>query len=217
MTSRIGVYGGMFDPVHNGHVEAANFAVSLLDLDELRLVPCLQPNHRDPATAGPEQRLHMLELATRGMPKLRIDTRELTRGGVSYTVDTLQSLYDEQVAQHLVLIMGLDSFNSLPHWHRWQQLFDYAHLLVLNRRGGKLQDAVLRATAYAERSVENPGDLFACDSGCIYFAEQFNNDLSSTQVRNSLRANQGDVLQMLGKEVNGYILDKQLYRRQESA
>lgn len=211
MTSRIGVYGGMFDPVHNGHIKAASFAASLLDLDQVRLIPCAVPNHRDPATARSEQRVRMLELATSGRPKLCVDQRELQRTGVSYTTDTLRSLSEEFSARTLVFILGLDAFNSIPHWHNWPELFELAHLLVLNRRGGKLDAAVCEQLGYEERSVPEPLQLFNCETGGIYFAWDFDIDLSSSAVRDRLRANE-ETARMLDGKVSLYIDDNKLYR-----
>ena len=68
MISRLGVLGGMFDPVHNGHIQAANFALEQLALDKLKMIPCHHPNHRDPATSNPAHRLKMLELASAEFP-----------------------------------------------------------------------------------------------------------------------------------------------------
>lgn len=211
MTSRIGVYGGMFDPVHNGHIKAASFAASLLDLDQVRLTPCSVPNHRDPATATSEQRVRMLELATSGRPKLLVDQRELQRPRVSYTTETLRSVGEEFTAQTLVFILGLDSFNSIPGWHQWEELFELAHLLVLNRSGGKLDASVCEQLDYEERSVEEPLQLFESEKGGIYFAQDFAVDLSSSMVRYRLRANE-DAARMLDGKVSLYIDDNKLYR-----
>ena len=211
MTSRIGVYGGMFDPVHNGHIRAASFAASLLDLDQVRLTPCAVPNHRDPATASSEQRVRMLELATYGRPKLCVDQRELQRAGVSYTTDTLRSLSEELSARKLVFILGLDAFNSIPHWHNWQELFELAHLLVLNRSGGMLDANVCEQLGYEERSVEEPLQLFNSETGGIYFAQDFDIEMSSSVVRDRLRANE-ETARMLDGKVSLYIDDNKLYR-----
>lgn len=215
MTSRLGVYGGMFDPVHNGHIDAARFAVSLLNLDRLLLVPCANPNHRDPATASSEHRLRMLALAIADFRKLAVDSREIERGGVSYAVDTLAALQAEGAAAGepciLVFILGLDAFNTLPHWHQWQRIFELAHLLVLNRSGAELDENVAAETGLAERRVRSPDELFVANSGKIYLAEDFDYVLSSTEVRSSLRANESTA-QMLDEKVRLYIEDNRLYR-----
>lgn len=211
MTSRIGVYGGMFDPVHRGHLEAASYAVSQLNLDQLRLVPCSIPNHRDPASASSEQRVQMLELAIRGTDRIIVDQREIDRDGVSYTVETLKSLRQEYSEAQLVMVLGLDSFNSLLQWHLWQNLFDYAHLFVLNRSGGELLPEVLNKIEYKNRAVDRPGRLFDQHHGAIYFARDFNFDVSSTQVREAVIAKE-KLDHLLSEDVESYIEANQLYR-----
>ena len=90
---RIGVFGGTFDPVHNGHLRTALELVGALRLDELRLIPCHTPATRVLPATTPGQRLAMLRLAIADCPPLRCDDREIRRGGTSYTIDTLRSLY----------------------------------------------------------------------------------------------------------------------------
>ena len=211
MTSRIGVYGGMFDPVHCGHIRAANYAARLLELDRVLLIPCAIPNHRGPAAASPDQRVSMLRLAIQGRPKLEVDCREIERPGVSYAVETLQSLRDELNDEQLVFILGLDSFNTLPQWHEWQRLFDLAHLLVLNRQDGSLSDSVCQQIDCRNRLVNKPAELFNKTSGNIWFAEEFAIDVSSSSVRDKLRANEGTG-NMIDEKVSLFIEDNRLYR-----
>jgi nicotinate-nucleotide adenylyltransferase len=201
----------MFDPVHNGHIDAARYAVSLLNLDRLLLIPCATPNHRDPATASAEHRLRMLAMAIADYRKLAADAREIEREGVSYAVDTLAELRDEGDYQQLVFVMGLDAFNTLPQWHQWQRILELSHVLVLNREGARLDDQAATATGLASRRVDTPEELFAEDRGSIYVAEDFDYGLSSTQVRRSLRANERTD-KMLDEKVRLYIEDHRLYR-----
>ena len=88
----IGIYGGTFDPVHNGHVLSADELCQRLALDELRLIPCRQPPHRPQPLASSQQRLAMVKLAIAGHACLTVDDRELKREGPSYTVETLKTL-----------------------------------------------------------------------------------------------------------------------------
>lgn len=211
MTSRIGVYGGMFDPVHIGHIKAATFASKLLELDQVLLVPCAIPNHREAACASAEQRISMLQLATQGRKRLKVDGREITRPGISYAVDTVQSLRDEYPNEQLVFILGLDSFNTLPQWHEWRRLFELAHLLVLNRSGGELDQLVCDEVDFSRRLVAEPQQLFSKASGNICFAQDFDIDVSSTRVRDLLRANE-ETGNLLDEKVGLFIDDNKLYR-----
>ncbi len=131
----IGILGGTFDPIHHGHLRCAQELLQDLPLDEVRLVPCRIPPHRDTPHASVEQRLRMLKAALYGAPALLVDDRELLREGPSYTVDTLHSLRAELGATSLCLIVGMDAFNGLDGWHRWQELIGLAHIVVAHRPG----------------------------------------------------------------------------------
>ena len=115
----MGVYGGLFDPVHDGHLEVARYARTALELDKVLLVPCKLPNHRSGAQASGAARLHMLELASRDEATLEVSDIELEREGVSYTVDTLAQLRKQEPNTDFVFILGQDAFSSLPQWQRW--------------------------------------------------------------------------------------------------
>lgn len=130
----IAILGGTFDPVHIGHLRAAIEAREALGADEIRLLPCALPPHREQPQVGADERLRMLEAAIAGLPGLRSDDRELRRNGPSYTYDTLVSLRAEIGAQRpLVLVLGADAFAGLPTWHRWRELNGLAHVAVLTR------------------------------------------------------------------------------------
>lgn len=131
----VGILGGTFDPVHFGHLRTALEVLQDLRLDEVRLIPCHVPPHRDAPAAAPAQRLRMLRAAVEGVPGLRVDERELDRGGISYTVDTLRELRAELGATPLVLILGSDAFCGLPSWHAWRELPGLCHFVVAQRPG----------------------------------------------------------------------------------
>lgn len=140
MTQRIGVFGGTFDPVHNGHIASAKALVSELSLDTLYFMPCQQhPHHKHPA-ASPQQRVEMLALALADQvtdkAKLKIDDRELKREGLSYTADSLQDIRNECGGDAVIIfIMGTDAFAALHQWERWQSLLSLANLAVIERAG----------------------------------------------------------------------------------
>jgi nicotinate-nucleotide adenylyltransferase len=131
----IGILGGTFDPVHFGHLRPALEVQEALALDEVRLVPCHIPPHRTEPHASSAQRVAMLEAAVRAHPALRVDTRELRHHGPSYTFNTLVSLREELGDAGLCLLMGMDAFAGLSTWHRWSELADLCHLVVMTRPG----------------------------------------------------------------------------------
>ncbi|QEG43016.1 nicotinate (nicotinamide) nucleotide adenylyltransferase [Roseimaritima ulvae] len=133
---RIGLFGGSFDPVHYGHLWIVMAAWEQLQLDELRMLPAAQsPLKPGGVHAAAEQRLEMLRLATGGTDPLIVDDRELRRGGVSYTVETLRSLSAQQDGDEWLLIIGSDSLASFPRWHEPQQILQRATLAVVQRGG----------------------------------------------------------------------------------
>lgn len=208
---RIGVMGGMFDPVHLGHLEAANAAIETLELDELRMVPCYLPNHRDSAQASANERLAMLRLATRDYRRVVIDDRECQREGVSYTVDTLASIAQESPGAMLVLVMGVDAFAKLPTWHRWQAIFMMAHILVLDRPGMQITiDPALEIDLQC-REVVDAEHLFWVPQGKILRLKQPKIDISSTQVRENLRL-KGSAGSIVPRVVEDYIKTHSLYQ-----
>ncbi len=124
---RIGIFGGTFDPVHNGHLRVARSAVEDLSLDILLVVPAaVSPFKTDrPATVLPYDRIGLLEKAFAGVPKVRVDMREIDRGGVSYTIDTVKDVASEHPGSEIFLVVGADSMQTLPQWR------DYANLASL--------------------------------------------------------------------------------------
>jgi nicotinate-nucleotide adenylyltransferase len=134
MSKKIAILGGTFDPIHFGHLRAAQEIYEELTLDEIRLIPCKHPPHRSTPLASAADRLAMVRLAARGT-KLIVDDREIDRPGPSYTVDTLVSLRDELPHASLNLMVGVDAFLGLPHWHNWKKIIQLANIIVMHRHG----------------------------------------------------------------------------------
>jgi nicotinate-nucleotide adenylyltransferase len=136
---RIGIFGGTFDPVHNGHLRTALEVAELLALDELRLVPSSVPPHRALPVATASERLRMLQLAVEASPGFVVDERELVRGGSSYSIDTLRALRAECGEEaRLCLVVGLDAFAAIHTWKEWRAIAGYAHVVVVQRPGAEL-------------------------------------------------------------------------------
>ncbi|PKM45740.1 MAG: nicotinic acid mononucleotide adenylyltransferase [Gammaproteobacteria bacterium HGW-Gammaproteobacteria-1] len=185
----IGILGGTFDPVHFGHLRPALELLETLGLAEVRLIPCGQPPHRSPPRAAAAARLAMLELALAGQPGLRVDTRELERPGPSYMVDTLASLRAELGPTPLCLLLGTDALLGLPGWHRWQELVQLAHLVVMHRPGWELSAAPAPlAQLLAAQRVQDPAALTAQPAGAILFQPVTQLEISATAIRAMIAA-----------------------------
>ena len=164
----VGVLGGTFDPVHNGHLRLAMELASALDLAHVRLVPCARPPHRGAPTASPGQRSKWIRVAVSTEPRLRLDDRELLRNGPSYTVDTLASLRREMPETPLCLIMGRDVFANLPSWDRWLEIFDSAHIVLIDRPGIEVELQAEAQAALDARATDDAEALRNHLGGTIY-------------------------------------------------
>jgi nicotinate-nucleotide adenylyltransferase len=211
---RIGLVGGTFDPPHFGHLALARSARDALRLDEVRLIPTGRSWQKDDAGASPEQRLEMTRLALRDVRPaegILVDDREIRRGGPTYTVDTLLDLRAELGPEPmLVLVLGSDQLRNLPTWHRWQELFDHAHVAATQRERiglDALPDAVEAALAQRGRDA-----LPDTPAGSIVLFRMPAVPVSATALRAQLgRGERPDGLSP--PTVLDYIDSNRLYRR----
>jgi nicotinate-nucleotide adenylyltransferase len=182
----IGILGGTFDPVHFGHLRPALDVQQALGLDEVRLVPCHIPPHRPQPVADGPQRVAMLEVAVHDYPEFSVDRRELERDGPSWTFDTLTSLRSELGTRSLCLLIGMDAFHELPTWHRWHELIDLCHMIVMTRpgsefhAGGELEDFV------SQHRVMDPAGLENHAAGRVLFQAVTQLEISATRIRTLL-------------------------------
>lgn len=190
MRKLIGILGGTFDPVHYGHLKPAQEIFQRLRLDELRVIPCFRPVHRDPPVATPEQRLRMLQLAQGEFPRFMPDDRELRRGGDSYTVDTLEELRREFPQATLCLLLGMDALEGFRQWRRWRQILKLAHLLIGARPGYGLEPGSERARLLREFGMSSEAGLRDRPAGGILLVATAQYDISSTLIRQRLRDRQ---------------------------
>jgi nicotinate-nucleotide adenylyltransferase len=149
----VGVLGGTFDPVHDGHLAAAAAAADALGLLDVRLVPSRQPPHRTVAPrASAYHRFAMVSLAVAGDPRLSASDVELTRSGPSFTSDTLRRLHELGLdAWQLFFITGADAFAEIATWRDYPALLDLAHFVVISRPGRALERLASRLPDLAPR------------------------------------------------------------------
>lgn len=133
---KIGLFGGSFDPVHLGHLLVAQAAREELGLDRLFFIPAQQsPFKPDRTLASASDRLRLLRLALAGIDWCEIDTQEIERGGVSYTIETLRSFARRFPAAELHYLVGGDHVQNLPQWREAQELARLAQFAVIPRPG----------------------------------------------------------------------------------
>jgi nicotinate-nucleotide adenylyltransferase len=179
---RVGVMGGMFDPVHHGHLRTALSILEYLGLDEMRLVPCHHPVHRQPCVASPDQRIKMLQLAVDGDPRLVVDERECQQTGPSYFYDTLHSILTELSDVSLYFVLGADAFNSLPTWYRWREIFALTRLVVIDRPGWEVSPEQPLHEIFIENRVLNQEHLHH-KAGAVLLCTMDPLDISSSKIR----------------------------------
>lgn len=208
------LYGGTFDPVHDGHLAIARAARDTLQA-EIRLMPAADPPHRPPPGAGATDRAAMLELAVAGEAGLRVDLRELRRDLPSRSVDTLRELRREIGDERPVaLLLGADSFAGLPGWKEWRALPGLAHFVVASRAGSPLEhdrlDPAL-AEAIEGRVVDDPAALRAAPAGAVMYLRQPLHPQSATAIRAAIVAG-GAWRDLVPAAVAAYIERHGLYR-----
>lgn len=225
----IGILGGTFDPVHIGHLRMALELHAALDLGEVRLIPVHTHPFGKTPIATVQERGDMLALAVHDLPQCSLDKRELQRAGVSYTVDTVESLRKEVEPTPLCLFLGLDAFRQLDGWERWDELLDYSHIVVVDRPEMNQAAPANQAMGHTPRefsptiktllqqhAVDSPQALHEHPAGCILRRTIPHLDISATYIRHLIAADQS-TRYLLPDAVLNYIQQHQLYRQEHDA
>ena len=210
LESPIGILGGTFDLVHIGHLRLALEAYERLNLDSVRLIPLNNPNHRAPPIVSSRFRLEMLTTSVDGQ-RLIADDRELRRSGTSYTIETLESLRLDFANTPLCLLMGADAFQGLCAWHRWDELLNNCHLIVVTRPNSettlepRLEELVEHITVTDPRRLANE----LC--GRVYFLPIPLLPISSTDIRARIEGHR-DISYLVPTGVQTIIQQHQFYQ-----
>ena len=178
-----GVFGGMFDPIHYGHLRTAHELHELVGLERVAFLPAGDPPHSPAPLADAATRLEMIRAAVGDDPRFDVDDRELRRPGPSYTILTLEEMRAERGAQPLVLILGMDAFADIDCWHRAGELASLAHIVVAVRPGSTRPQTGLPALLLAERRCDDPARLMHAPAGLVFVTANTQLDLSSSAVR----------------------------------
>jgi len=213
---RVGLFGGTFDPVHLGHLVPAVRAAETFRLDSLTFVPAGRPPHRaGELLTSFSHRFAMLALATHPYERFFVSDLELAGEGPTYTVDTLRRFASSCESDHLFFLMGSDSFSQIATWHRWEEIVELAHLIVLHRATAwdeslvervpaALHDRLVWVEPFAEVADPPP------DARRIYLLDHEPFPVSATHLRERLRRGQ-TIEELVPPEVHRYILKYRLY------
>jgi nicotinate-nucleotide adenylyltransferase len=205
---RLGIFGGTFDPVHYGHLILAESCREQCRLDQVWLMPAAAPPHKlaRPLTSA-RQRMEMLELAVGGHEAIRASALEIERGGVSFTVDTLGQIRQEQPDASIFLLMGADTLLDLPNWRDPAGILQLSIPVVVRRCGAEALDlSVLAPFASPER----------IDAVRAHQVEMPLIDLSSTDIRNRVASGRS-IRFLTPRAVQKYVETHRLYRDLEAA
>lgn len=177
---RLGILGGTFDPPHVGHLIAAQDACEGLGLDRLILVPAAVQPLKQPGATPPLIRLEMVRAAVEGESRFEVSTVELERGGVSFTVDTLEHFATRNASDERFFLVGADVLDTFAQWREPGRVVALARLVVLEREGG------------------HRGLPAGIPSASVQFLRSRRVDVSSTEIRERVRA---------GKSIRGFVTD----------
>ena len=214
----IGVLGGAFDPIHYGHIKLAIAWHDVATLSKVLFIPSGLAPHKNIVLEN-KHRVEMLNLALNPYTTFFTDDREIKKNQSdlkpSYTIETLQSLIIEKKEdQAFCFLMGSDAFLKLESWHLWNELFNYCHILIVERRESPiLVDQLTSALKkeWSERLTQNIEDLRGSSFGLIMTKKFEYIDISSSQIRDAIYSNK-NLTNLLPAAVADYINLHGLYR-----
>lgn len=200
---KIGLFGGTFDPVHNGHIAVAQEAKKRLCLDKIILIPAGDPPHKTQKKVTQKQhRLRMTELAFEPFDGYEISDYEIRKNTPSYSVDMIRHFHETFAGSELFFIIGADSFADLPSWWHYRELLSLCSIIVVSRPDTEKSDLL----------ADFSGDE---EAPRVFFLDNLHMDISSTQIRAMVYHGQ-DVTAFVPETVCRYIQENRLYKEQES-
>ena len=129
----IGVFGGTFDPVHNGHVLTISELLEKLPFEKILVIPNFQPPHKESSQVSYKHRYEMARIAFKDIPKTMVDSREYLRESPSYAIQTVQEVLSEEEKARVVMIVGSDSFVDIDSWYKWKELINLVDFVIMKR------------------------------------------------------------------------------------
>jgi len=217
---RAAIYGGTFDPVHNGHIEVAGRILELFELDEVIFVPaCVPPHKRGAGITSAFHRFAMLALATQHDARLRLSTIELEAPDRPYAVDTVERMQSAiGSSRRLFFLIGADSWAEITAWHEWQKLLKMCDLIVVTRPGyelsGNIPNGAAQVADVRGMSGREISEVLAGDNGPrTFLTDAVMIDISATAIRAAARAGESERLrEMVPPAVANYIEKYELYK-----
>ena len=221
MTERIGLFGGTFDPIHLGHVQAAREVLARFGLDRILFIPSCLPPHKERKGMAPAQdRLWMVELACAGEPRFAASSIEVDAGGRSYSILTLERIRALHPEALVFFILGADAFLEIGTWREHERVLEEALFIVMTRPGFRLEEAAGVVPGTLRSRVRALIEGEAVDEAVLRGPRIFllpirALDVSSTEVRRRVRAGE-PVAGLVPEAVAEYIHSHGLYRETEA-
>ncbi|MDP5040747.1 MAG: nicotinate-nucleotide adenylyltransferase [Paraglaciecola sp.] len=212
----IGLFGGTFDPIHNGHIEPVMAAAKQVNLQTVALMPNYLPAHKAQALSSSAQRLDMIKRVCDTYPLFYPEPWEIEQARVTYSVDTLSAFRDRHPNSPICFFIGTDSLNSLPTWHRWETLLNLCHFIVCKRNSETTKKPTTEqqkivADLLRKHQTTEPASLHRTLAGHIYLADTPEVNVSSTKIR-ALIAQGYRPHEMLPESILQYIEYTKLYQ-----
>lgn len=210
-----GLFGGTFDPVHFGHLRAAQELIALLGLDLVIFIPAAEPPHKTSRVITPfEHRLQMVRLAIEGNHQFSFSDVENERPGKSYSIDTVRHFLESPDHPELYFITGQDAFDAITTWYHWDKLLGLCHFAVMTRPGYENRglDHILPREIASRYIYDEDNDLFNDPRGrSVFFRKTTFLDISSSDIRARIERGR-NVRYLLPDSVIRYIEANRLYR-----
>ncbi len=208
----IGIFGGTFDPVHIGHLRVAEEIRESFSLERVFFVPAYIPPHkRDKQISGIDQRIEMLKIAIRNNPFLRLSEMEVKRGGISYTIETIETFGKKYGGTFFII--GLDAFLEIQTWHRYRELFSRTNFIIMLRpldHEASGLDIVPEAVRGAVERIDE-STLQHFSGTRIYLHRVTQLDVSSTKIRDASK-NARSIRYLVPDKVERFINQRGLYK-----
>lgn len=210
------MFGGSFNPVHIGHLRAAEEITEMFLLDKVIFIPTSVHPFKKKDSHGAEKRFHMLQIATGSNPKFEVSDVELKREGISYTIDTLKHFVDSYENTQLYFILGTENLAKIDKWHQFQDLFLYSNFIVIERPGVKTAESSLYIplklrSMFTLKQAGRDVTVYEHNSlNKLIFLKIKGIDVSSSKVRNLIR-DKKSIRYFIPDDLRSYILKENLY------
>lgn len=212
MPDIIGIFGGTFDPVHNGHTKTISYLLKLIPFKKIIVIPNARPPQDKEVIGSVEDRLTMTLLAFKKHKRVVVDDRESLRPGPSYAIDTVKEILKEEKVSRLSMIVGSDVFAEIDTWHHWEELFRLVHFVVMKRPDFPIPKKKKSFQLINKgNSIE---ELAKADgTGKVIEVKVEPINVSSTRIRKNL-ATARSIESLVSSEVRDYLLINKLYGRE---